>query len=99
MFWKWFKKRKRQAPKGPATPAQIGAQGQPLRVIQGPLSEGRSARNVARIKTCKRMLAELAATGKSEGKEYGEFAEELGRRQVRYDNDSVIKKLRKEGGL
>ncbi len=96
---RWRRRKRVKQAKGSTSPAVVGAQGQPLRVIQGPLSEGRSARNIARIAACKQGMAKLAMKGMEDHKAYRAFGDELAERQVRYNNDEVIKKLRKEGGL
>jgi hypothetical protein len=88
MLRKWWKERKRQKKARKAwDAAKMGMGGQPLNVIQGIPTAGKSSRNIARLKTCEKVMRELKEKGKKDTNLYKSWAKEYDRRMARFQGD------------
>ncbi len=91
---KWFKKwrKKRKRIKDAIWLAEIDKGGQ-VNVIQGQATAGKSPRNLARIKTCEMVMADMRTRGwdRIKPERYRPWAEEYKRRMTRFHQNNERK--------
>lgn len=86
-FTAWRKERKRQKKAKKAWElAKLNIGGQPIDMVQGVPSAGKSPRNIARMKKCEEVIAKLKAKGKhkSDPDLYNSWVKEYNRRMARF---------------
>ncbi|MGB2809121.1 MAG: hypothetical protein WBC22_15365 [Sedimentisphaerales bacterium] len=88
-YRQWRAKRKRI--QAAIKVAKMGMGGQPLNVLHKVPTAGKSSRNLARLKTCERVMAELKAEGKKDTDLYRGWEEEYKRRMVRFQQSDITK--------
>ena len=87
--WRWKRKRIKKA-KALERSLQLAKEGVPqVNVIQGQATSGKSARNLARIKTCEEVMADMRARGwdRIKPERYRPWAEEYKRRIGSYPSN------------
>ena len=87
---KWYKqwRAKRKRIGAAVKIAKIDTGEKPLNVIQGRPTAGKSPRNLARIKTCEKMLADLKSQGKHRSDLYMSWLREYKRRMTRFNQNN-----------